>query len=188
MYRLHLILLCCIFLNGCSSALLPEVEQTTESAWNSFEEIKTDFDRIQPMQTHFEDLKEMGFDPFEAPNVMLINYLELIERFIPNSSITMDDLPKGVKQCLQARADCYGLLVNPKRLDSKRYGNAFLDVLNFKRKTRITGWEFEALLVLQEDLVMYKLWSGDPKILKHEKKTNPLGPLQDIGTVFSQIN
>lgn len=172
-----------IALSGCSS-LLPKVETTTESPWTSFIDAQASFDKIIPGQSSTADLKELGFDPFIAPNVTLVNYLDLIEHFIPNSSIEKSDLPPKVQTCLQAKEACYGYLIEPSHIDSERYGNALLDLLNFKKKTRISGWRFKALIVLQDELVMYKLSAGDPNVLKFEKKSNPLGPLQDVGSLL----
>lgn len=182
-YRAAGIFLLLLILSGCSS-LLPRVETTTESPWQSFEDAQLAFDNIIPGESTITNLKELGFDPFVSPNVTLINYLELIQRFIPNSSIEQKDLPESVRLCLAAKEACYGYLIEPSRIDSRRYGNALLDVLNFKKKTRITGWRFNALLVLKNDLVMYKLSAGEPNVLKFEKKSNPLGPLQDVGSLL----
>ena len=57
-----------------------------------------------------------------------------------------------------------------------------LDLFGFRRKTKISGWEFKAIIVLKNDLVVYKISGGKPKVdeLLDEKK--PLGPLQNIGT------
>ena len=38
------------------------------------------------------------------------------------------------------------------------------------------------MFVLKQDLVIYKLWSGTPRIQEYGKKRNPLGPLQGIGS------
>ncbi|MCP3873232.1 MAG: hypothetical protein GY699_08785, partial [Desulfobacteraceae bacterium] len=75
---------------GCSGGLLPSIKQTTKSPWQHFEEAKRSFDLIVPHKTTSEDLKRIGFDPFETPNVKLITYLELLERFMPNQSIRME--------------------------------------------------------------------------------------------------
>jgi hypothetical protein len=170
-------------LTGCSS-LLPRVENTTESPWHSFEDAQEDFEKIIPGQTTISELKELGFDPYISPNVSLINYLDLIQHFIPNSSIEMEDLPPSVQACLYEKEACYGYVIEPSVIHSKRYGNAALDVLNFKKLTQVSGWRFKALLVLKKDLVVYKLAGGEPNVLKFEKKNNPLGPLQDIGDVL----
>ncbi|MDM8558605.1 hypothetical protein [Candidatus Parabeggiatoa sp. HSG14] len=171
---------------GCAG-LLPSLEQTTKSPWRSFEEAKKSFDKIESQRTTKEELKKLGFDPFEVPNVELITYLELIERFMPNQSIRMEDLDEGVRSCLQARDVCQGYEIGPQMIDSKRYGNVFLDLFNFRRKTITTGWHFTALIVLKDGLVVHKVWGGSPNVSKFEDKRNPLGPLQDISKALPQI-
>jgi len=60
-----------LLLSGCSGGLLPSIKQTTKSPWQHFEEAKKSFDIIAAHQTTSEDLKQLGFDPFETPNVKL---------------------------------------------------------------------------------------------------------------------
>ena len=55
-----------------------------------------------------------------------------------------------------------------------------LDSLNFKRRTEISGWRFTGLIVLKDDLVVYKLWGGQPSIKESEETRNPLGPFQGV--------
>jgi hypothetical protein len=176
-----------ISLNGCSGGLLPSVKKTTKSPWQHFEEAKKSFDLIVPHKTTSKDLKQLGFDPFETPNVKLITYLELLERFMPNQSIRMEDLDLGVQACLKIRELCQGYEILPQILDSKRYGNVFLDLFNFRRKQMKTGWKFNALIVLKDNLVVHKIWGGEPNIAEFEEKKNPLGPLQDINKALPPI-
>ena len=179
------LLLVVLVSSGCSGGLLPSVKQTVKSPWQSFEDAKKSFDKIMPHQSTVEDLKRLGFDPFETPNVKLVTYLELIQRFMPNQSITFADLDPGIRTCLQAREACQGYEVTPQITNSKRYGNVVLDLLNFRRKTITLGWRFFALIVLKDDLVVHKIWGGSPGISEFEDKKNPLGPFQDIGEVLS---
>jgi len=179
----HYLLLICsvVMLNGCTAnSLLPSIQQTSESPWQSFAEAKESYDRIEVEITTREELKNLGYDPFETPNVRLIDYLEVTRRFIPNASITVDSLPIGVQNCLSVKQHCQGYEVTPKYINRERYGNPLSDLLNFRRRTVTSGWTFEALIVLQDELVVYKLWNGEPKVLEFEDKKNPLGPLQDI--------
>lgn len=182
-----IIILILVTHSGCSGALLPSVKQTTKSPWQNFEEAKIAFDKIIPSQTTSQDLKRLGFDPFATPNVKLVTYLELTERFLPNQSIRLEDLDLGVQACLRARETCQGYEVSPKFLSSKRYGNVLLDLFNFRRKQITTGWNFTALIVLKDDLVVHKIWGGEPNVSEFEDKKNPLGPLQDIGKVLPPL-
>ena len=36
------------------------------------------------------------------------------------------------------------------------------------------------LLLIQNGVVVYKLWSGTPSIIETKRDTKPLGPLQDL--------
>lgn len=174
------LLITLLVISGCAGRLLPEVRQTTKSPWQTFEDAKQSFDLIIPEETTKTDLKTLGFDPFETPNVELITYLDILQKFVPNQAVQLKDIHPRVRACLQAREKCFGYEVKPRNLQSKRYGNAFLDLLNFRRKTITSGWRFRALIVLNEELVVYKLWGGEPNVLEYEDKKNPLGPLQDI--------
>jgi hypothetical protein len=49
-------------------------------------------------------------------------------------------------------------------------------------QTYSLGWQFDALIIMQDDLVVYKLWSGKPNILLQEEERSSLGPLQGVGT------
>ena len=167
------------FISGCST-LLPSAKQYTESPWKSYEAVKNAFDKIVPGQTTLKDLETLGFGPGQTPNVELLNYLDIIQKFMPNQSIRIEDLDPAIQTCLKVKDLCTGLKVSPEWTGNKRYGNLFLDLFNFERKTKISGWRFEALLVVIDDVVVYKLSSGQPKVLRDENKRNPLGPIQDI--------
>jgi len=181
-FLLFVISMIAVLNSGCSGkGLLPSVKTTTESPWQTFEEAKSAFDKIVPMESTTEDLKNLGFDPYETPNVNLITYLDILQKFMPNESIKLTDLDEGVQACLRARASCTGYEVSPSKMTKKRYGSVMLDLFNFRKKTLHTGWHFKALIVLNDDLVVYKLSGGEPNIIEFEHKKNPLGPLQNIG-------
>jgi len=62
-----------------------------------------------------------------------------------------------------------------------RYGNFLADLFNFRRKTEIVGWRFKAVVLLADDVVVYKATGGQPAIHEFEESNNPLGPLQGAG-------
>lgn len=166
-------------ISGCSS-LLPSTKIYTESPWESYDAIRDAYDNIVPGQTTLKELEVLGFDPYKTPNVEFLNYLDIIQKFMPNQSIRIEDLDPAIQTCLKAKDGCSGLKVSPELIRNKRYGNLFLDLFNFDRKTRTSGWRFDALLVVVDNVIVYKLSSGQPKVLRDENKRNPLGPLQDI--------
>lgn len=179
--RLHTIILLVLVLclaSGCSG-LLPEAKSTDENRWENFDQIKASFDLITPLETTKTDLQKLGFDPYQTSNIQILNYLAIIQKFMPNTNITMADLPPGLRGCVEAKNSCVAYELKTQNLQSKRHGNLFLDLLRFKREATQTGWRFSAFIVLVNDLVVYKLWDGQPRIEGEVYKKNPLGPLQE---------
>ena len=168
---------------GCR-ALHPSSSTAVKSPWNSFEEAQGAFDRIASGQTTTNELECLGFGPFANPNVKILTYLDVMTRFLPNVSIRKEDLPTTVRDCLEAKEGCQAYEIDLTVTQSKRYGNLFLDMFAFNRKTRETGWSFKALLVLHHDTVVYKLWSGEPRLERYDAKKKPLGPLQELDSVI----
>ena len=178
--KLAWILLATALLYGCSSAL-PHGESKLVSPWSSFDEAKRAYDQITPYETRREDLGTLGFSPDDQPNIRILNHADLAERFMLVSANIPEELPQGLRECQKKCARCFGYEVEQRQTRNRRYGNFFADLFNFKRKTEITGWEFRALLVLVDGLVVYKVWGGTPDIREYRDKVNPLGPLQGIG-------
>jgi hypothetical protein len=182
MKTLFIILTSALMMFGCTS-LLPSTRQTIHSPWNSFEEARAAYEKISPMTTTHEEIHELGFDPFTTPNIRILTYLDIMNRFLPNPSIRLEDLDKGIVACIEAKASCKGYEINPQFLKSERYGNVLVDLLNFRRKTKDSGWRFEALIVLVNGTVVYKLWGGTPVIDQTRDEKRPLGPLQSADDI-----
>ena len=60
-----------------------------------------------------------------------------------------------------------------KQLHRRRSDSFGLDFLNFRRCNEIFGWRFNALALLKDHIVVYKLWSGQPVIREVEDAVNP---------------
>ena len=142
---------------------------------------------IVPSKTTAQEMKTLGFDPFTTPNIKILTYVDIINRFMPNSSIRIEDLEEGIQHCIRAKSSCTAYEFDPQVIHSRRYGNVFLDLFNFRRKTKESGWRFHALIVLIEDTVVYKLWGGNPIIEQSRDTKNPLGPLQNTGDIFREV-
>ena len=174
-------LLCCwsclLILTACFSPL-PKGEAFTEGPWKSYAEAQQTFDLIIPHKTTILDLKKLKLDPHANPNITILNYADVIRRFIPSYSINTNDLDSGVLECIMAKTKCQGDEVDYRVVKRDRYGNFVVDYLNFKRKVDVVGWRFNAVLLIKDDMVIYKLTGGQPAIHEHEENTNPLGPLQ----------
>ncbi len=179
--RLHTSILLALVLcltSGCGT-MLPVAKTTDESRWDSFDQVKASFDLIVPFSTTKNDLQKLGFDPYQTANIQILNYLAIIAKFMPNTNITKADLPQGLQGCVEATDSCIAYELKTQNLKSQRQGNLFLDLLRFKRQAHQTGWRFSAFIVLVDDLVVYKLWDGQPRIEGEVYKKNPLGPLQE---------
>jgi hypothetical protein len=178
------VLLAVVFGSGCatikSSSLLPSEEQETSRGFSSYEDAYSAFSMISVGTTRRTELPSIGFDP-KSPNVTVLRYTDVVSIFLSNPSLTKDDIPEGVADCLKAQGGCVAYLFKIGRKDKKRYGSFFADMMNFRKKVQTTGWEFEALIVAIDDIVVYSLHSGQPNIDTKEIERNPLGPLQGIG-------
>lgn len=168
----------CLGLAGCSS-LLPRTDAVVEGPWKSFEEAQQTFDKIIPYQTRVEDLKALGLDPVSGPNITLLNYSDVVRRFIPSPSTDPDELDAGVRDCIKGKTACTGLEIEQRSIKRARYGNFWVDALNFKRQVDVTGWRFNGMLLIKDKVVVYKLVGGQPLIHEREQSRNPLGPLQE---------
>lgn len=171
---------CLVCLAGCST-LLPRGNHAVEGPWKSFEEAQQTFDRVIPYQTRVADLKALGLDPASVPNITLLNYSDVLGRFLPSPAIDSDALDAGVKDCIRAMAVCRGFEIDQKHIKRTRTGNFWSDFLNFRRQVDIRGWHFKGMLLVKDDVVVYKLIGGQPLIQEMEYSSNPLGPLQGIG-------
>ena len=83
-------------------------------------------------------------------NIAILNYADVLRRFMANQSVSLADLDHGVQEC-------------------------------FKREAHVEGFRFNALVLLKDNVVVYKLTGGQPLIQESEHTQNPLGPVQSIG-------
>jgi hypothetical protein len=182
---LFCILIAAMITSGCGF-LLPSTKQTSKSPWDSFEHAKTAFDKITPYETTSKEMQALGFDPYTTPNIKILTYVDIMNRFMPNSSIKKEDLAEGIQFCIDAKEDCSAYEFAPQVKKTKRYGSVLLDLFNFRRKSTETGWRFEALIVIIDHVIVYKLWGGNPIINQNKETKNPLGPLQNSGDILKE--
>ncbi|HBG08212.1 MAG: hypothetical protein A2075_05355 [Geobacteraceae bacterium GWC2_58_44] len=172
---LRLIILTALLLQVGCAALLPRGKVIAESPWPRYTDARDAFDAIVVGKTTTEDLKVLGFDIVSSPNLKVLNYLDIAATV---QAIPIQELDPGLQACLRARSDCHAYVFEPRRTYTKRVGNFWLDILNFRRKTHETGWRFRALVVFVNHHVAYKLSSGEPKVDQLQDNVNPLGPFQ----------
>ena len=165
---------------GCS-ALLPHSVNITEVKWSSFEEAQSAVESLTPFETHKVALVNVGLEPLANPAITLLTYSDIVQRFATGSAVRAEDLDAGIRECLVRGQACTGYAINAKQLNKERIGNFFLDALNFRRETETTGWTFNAIVLLVDDVVVYRRYGGQPRIRERETTSNPLGPLQGWG-------
>jgi hypothetical protein len=133
------------------------------------------------MKSTVSTLVQLGIDPIKQPNTVILTHADIVRRFLPSNLLKREDLDPGVLACLDARDACRGWEINAERVLRARTGGFFSDFTNFSRRTETTGWRFNALVLLANDVVVYRAWGGQPNLMEVEVRTNPLGPLQDLG-------
>lgn len=195
-YPVLLILLITVpmFVGGCAStgkpnALLSRSSEPITSPWNSYEEAEKIYNSITcgndsavSNSTTVEDLKKMGIHK-HAPNIQILDWLSVEKKFLHSPTIKKEDLPMGVQAFLDSTGEKIALEINAGNTKSHGEGNFLLDVTNFKKNRRVTGWWFRGFILIVNGKVVYKTEppEGIAKIDRPQEKINPLGPLQNLG-------
>lgn len=177
---LSIALLLLMFCSGCNT-LLPSGENKAIGKWRTYQQAEAVFTKIVPHKTTTNDLKVLGLDFRTTPNLKKLTYLDVMVRFNLDSSVFMEiKLPPGVKGALNKHNRCIGYELSLKSNSNKRTGGFWKDILGFQQITRTTGWRFTGLIVLVDDVVVYVLTSGSPKVESMNSEKSPLGPFQNI--------
>ncbi len=171
-----------LVLVGCGGlGLLPRQVDVKNTTFKNYHSVEVAYQQVMPGATRASDLGPIGFDSSDSPNVEVLSYLGVIERFMPRDSIKFDALDPAVQSCIEARDRCTAYVFRPERLHQERTGNWFLDLMGFERTTVSYGWSAEVMLLIQDGRVAYKVMAGHPNIQNFQDKVQPLGPLQDLG-------
>src|SRR5260221_3206583 len=177
MYRCVAALLACLLVSSCSS-LLPKSKEVTASPWQTYQDAQETFDKIVPGHTTIADLRVMSLDPGANANIAILNYADVMRKFMLNQSFSINDLDNGVRECVQAKIACRGFEITQSLVQKQRMGNVIFDVLGFYRETHTAGWRFNRLILLRDDIVGYKLSGGQTVSPAASEKHKPLGPGQ----------
>jgi hypothetical protein len=167
-------------LTACAS-LLPRGSTENLSGFTSFEAARSAIEQVKPYETTTDQLKGLGFDLQASANVRQIPYPEVIARLAPNPSVPLAMLDPGIRDCIEARQACRAYEFTWGRQSSQREGSFWADFLNFRRRTEISGWRFQGLVVVRDGVVLFRNYGGEPQIKQTERQSNPLGPLQPAG-------
>lgn len=170
---------------GCGSGVLPAQNQRAATDFVSYDQVVNAYEQIVPGRTSTQDLARIGFDA-RTGNVDVLSYLGIQERFMPRDSFKFDQLNPAVKACILSETGCTGFAFHPAHSATRRIGNAALDILGFQRVTRSEHWSAEIVLLMQNGIVTYKVFSGSPRTENVEDRVQPLGPLQDLGGALAR--
>lgn len=179
MWKLALSLGWVLLCSGCAS-WLPEAH-SNNTAFQSFDEARAAIEVLAPMKSDRRALENNGFNSAKHPNITLLTHADVARRFLPSSLLRREDLDPGILACLEARDACRGVEILGAKIDRVRKGSFWADFFNFQRRTETTGWRFNAVVLLVDDVVVYRTWGGQPVVNELEVTRNPLGPFQDIG-------
>lgn len=171
--------------------MLPKSKETSGapgSGWQSYQDAQQSFDKIVPGRTTVAELAAMKLDPKVNPNITILPRYEVMQRFIPNQTVTLNDLDEGVRICVEARESCRALEVNQTASQKKRTGNAALDVTKVYRETHTTGWRFTGLILITDGVVVYKLTNGMPSTHEVASNRDVLAPLQSFSSRLNALN
>ncbi len=178
----HAVAAACIALGGCA-ALLPSSHSEVASAWSSFGEARAAIERIETGRSTVGELRAAGIDPYASHNVQLMSYSDVLLRF-PNAG-SLDQLDEGLRQCLRAGKACTGYSISAGDRVQDRVGNFWLDMFGFRRVVEVSGWNFNAIVLMVDDRVVYAVYGGQPNMRGKETNSQPLGPVQNVGEALS---
>lgn len=173
------ILAAALLLGGCTH-LLPTSRSETTSPWRSYDEARIAVEAIVPGTTTVDDLRAIGLDPRSSPNLQVLTYSDILLRF-PVHDGAYDRLDAGLRECLEAGKACTGYFIDVHDVHRDRVGGFWADTLGFKRETKVSGWSFNALVLMVDERAVYTLYGGRPSVSEQEVARNPLGPAQDLG-------
>jgi hypothetical protein len=168
-----------LLLGGCSSMLPKSLSESP--TFQNFDDARKAIESLQPKKSNLATLSDIGISPAKQPNTLILTHSDIVRKVVNGSVLTKEDLDPGIVTCLDARDACRGWEVNVARIAKARTGNFWADFLNFKRRTETTGWRFNALILMVNDVVVYRAWGGQPVVNEVDVNTNPLGPFQDMG-------
>ncbi len=179
-----LLALVALALCGCA-ALLPKERAEVRGPWRSFDEAKAAIESVVPEGTTTAELHAKGIDPYANPNVQLLSYSDVLLRFPLSVQPGVDSRDPGLRACLDAGKACHGYAIEVRAIRRERVGNFWLDTFGFRRQVDVSGWTFNALILIRDGRVAYTLYGGQPNVSEQQVARQPLGPVQSAGTTLS---
>ena len=175
-----LTLLLAAFLGGCATtALMPSSGDETvgDVGWKNYLEAEQFFNRIKQGETTVIDLSKNGLDLKTSKNVVVLDRTTLLALFMANIPGSFEYLDDAERLCLRASENCTPYVFRKDETREEGKGSLLLRLLNFKKESTVRGWNVEILLLVLNDVVVYKQIKGTPNGTERSKiERRPLGP------------
>ena len=168
-----------LLLAGCGG-VLPQESNVDSSRFQTYDQVLASYADVQQGKTRLKELPGLGLDTRSTPNIEVLSYTDIVNRFLPGESMTLKQAPPAVQRCIEAHYRCSAYVFRLQQSHQQRSGGVVPDLLGIEQDTVSDGWSAEVVLLLQDDLVVYKVISGHPHIQDRNDKTQPLGPFQDL--------
>ena len=168
------------FAAGCGG-ILPHESSVDTTKFLTYEQVMASYNGIDLGKTHRNDLTKLGLDTRTTPNIELLSYSDIVDHFMPSETMKLEQVPANARRCMEAQDHCAGYVIQLQHSSKQRNGGVVSDILGTERDTVSNGWSAKIVLLLQDDVVVYKEISGRPYIEEHHNSSQPLGPLQDLG-------
>jgi hypothetical protein len=169
---------------GCRS-LLPNGDDRTLQPWSTYNDAYSAVDHIVPYHTTRQALREQKIDPAVNPAITILSYTDLLQRLNAMAAVAPENRERGIADCLNAGKRCTAYAIDLHQTRTRRVGNFWLDLLNFRRHTVTTGWTFSGLIIFVDDVAVFALAGGQPNVNTEQVSRNPLGPIQGVGISIS---
>ena len=170
-------------LAGCGG-ILPHETNVDSSKFQTYDQVLASYADVQQGKTRLNELPALGLDTRSTPNIEVLSSTDIVNRFLPADAMTLKQAPPAVRLCIEAQYRCSAYVFRLQNSHTQRSGGVVPDLLGFQQDTVNNGWSAEVVLLLQDDVVVYKVISGSPHTQDRRDMTQPLGPLQDMGKLI----
>jgi len=157
---------------GCGALTLLPQHSETVAQFKSSRDLAFAYARVQPGMTRASQLAALGFDT-TMPNVQVLSYLGLTERYMTGDSSKFDRLDAALQNCIEARDRCTGFVFRPG--DAKSGHSGVLETLGLG-SANAAGRDAEVTLIVQDGRVAYKAISGMPQEPAPRRVASPQPP------------
>jgi hypothetical protein len=136
--------------------LLPHQPDSANLGIRSLKELAAAYDRVKPGMTRASQLAHIGFDT-STPNVQVLSYLGVMERFMARDSIAFDRLDHAIQDCIEARDRCTALVFKP--ADTRIRAAGMMSMFGLD-SAKAADEPPEVTLLVQDGRVAYKMIRG----------------------------